>query len=97
MNLNVRRTSSSHSRCTFASCITPNDRLQNIPRSTRFKAIKTKKIYIPNGARACHYHISGDHFSADDLFLKKFTQIQIEALIDLLCDSSFNNFSAPGR
>lgn len=77
--LNYRKTIATHSRCTFPPCETPTDRLRLISRSTRFKAIKTRKLYIPEGSRACHRHFNDTNWDINSInSMEQFNQKQIE-------------------
>lgn len=88
MNLNFGRTSATHSRCTFANCRTPNDHLRSVSRAVRFKALKSKQIYIPPGARACAYHLQESHCNYDNNgLLANFTKEHIEDMLKLLCEA----------
>lgn len=85
VNLNLRKTSATHSRCTFSSCRTPNNQLKTISRIMRFDAIKSKKIYIPAGARACSFHYTPTNWNITNEGDEKFSKNQIEEIIELLC------------
>lgn len=49
--------------------------------------MKTKKIFIPNGATACLLHQSIDNWNVNVLKQRnKFTPDKIKEIIDLLCN-----------
>lgn len=88
IRLNFRRTISSTRRCTFPDCTTPIDRLRGVKRVDRFKALKTKKIYIPFGAKFCANHVFEDNWQVDMNRETIFTKSQLEDLINLFYCSS---------
>lgn len=101
MLLKYQKTISTHSRCTFPKCKTPTDRLRLISRRTRFKAMKTKELFIPTGARACHQHFNDNEMLSWDVDAvnssHKFNRQQIEDVINLLNESNLNNPNVPGN
>lgn len=93
--LNIRKTNSSHRRCTIPNCgIVAN--LRYISRIKRVKAMKTQKIFIPNGARACTNHFSLENWGTNTQLINQFTSSQLEDMISLLCDSE-NISNSPGK
>lgn len=97
--LDFLRTVLNRRRCTFPGCNTAIDRLHDIPRCVRFKVLKARKIYIPNKARACPYHMSENVWQTVENRNQKskFTANQINDLIELLYDSSPKNVQySPG-
>lgn len=93
--MHFRKTLSHHSRCTFPKCNSPTDRLRCISRLTRFKALKTKNLCIPVGARACNRHGCENPWD-DNLIerigpIQRFNRKQIEDMINLLRDSAERN------
>lgn len=83
------RTPANRRRCTFPHC-NNTDRLHNVERKIRFKALKQNKICIPDGARVCEQHLQMNVWSAlngNTEQLAKFSAKQVEDMIQLLTDS----------
>lgn len=59
MNLNVKRTAATKSRCNFPDCYRTRD-LKTIPKNMRHAIAVDEKIFIPAGVPACSVHINMD-------------------------------------
>lgn len=59
--------------------------------------MKEKKIFIPDGARACNYHYSLQDWSINTQLENRFTRNQLEDMVDLLCDRKNNVSNSPGK
>lgn len=89
--LRIQRTVSNRRRCTYPGCENKGI-LHNVSRHVRFKAMKDKKIYIPNKARACVQHLNAwDAIDGDAGRRTKFNAEQIEDMVQLICDSGPKN------
>lgn len=88
--LDIRRTAANRLRCTFPECENRTQRLHDFPRKVRFKVMKQRKIYIPDGARACDRHLSEipwNTITNNTGQQSKFSAKQIKDLIELLRNS----------
>lgn len=99
--LKYQKTLSTHTRCTIPNCRTPTDRLRLISYRTRFKAMKTKELCIPAGARACYQHFNDNAMLSDVQAVNssyKFNRKQIEDIINLLNGPKLNStLNVPGN
>lgn len=94
--MGIRRTAANRRRCNFPGCENETNSLHDISNQVRFKVVKRKKIYIPNGARSCEQHLSEIPWNLigrntiPQNSLNKFSAKQIEDLIQLLRNSGSN-------
>lgn len=90
--LDIKKTNCSHHRCCLPGCGTPTNNIRRIPINIRYKAMKTKKIFIPHGATACSVHQSIDNLNENVLKRRsKFTPDKIKEMLDLLCNFKQKN------
>lgn len=85
--LNIHRTSTNRSRCTFPGCECRIG-LHDVCRKIRFKVMKQRNIYIPDKARACNLHLVEDLWNTvgdNDGQRSAFSTKQIEDMVQLLC------------
>lgn len=78
-------------RCSFPGCVA--QQLHDITHQVRYKVMKHRKIFIPNGARACDQHLSEISWNVIDrntVHQSKYTANQLENLIELLRNSGSN-------
>lgn len=90
--MNIRKTNCSHHRCCIPGCRTSTNNLSRIPIEIRFKAMKTRKNFIPRGATACSMHQSIVNWDINVLMhWNKFSPDKIKEMVDLLCDVKQSN------
>lgn len=82
---NIKRFGASHNICILCP---QRLKLKVVPRKQRQAALKTARIYIPNGARLCpsHFEIYSWDVVAPNAVICEYTANQIEDMLDLaLC------------
>lgn len=93
--LNVRKTNASHRRCTVPQCNIINN-LRRISRAKRLSALKTNRVFIPNGARGCARHFSSENWIPGTQIENRFTRQQLDDMIGLLFEKT-ETYNSPGK
>lgn len=87
MYLNFLKSIASTRRCTFPECATATENLRDINRSDRLRALRLKKIYIPNRARVCSNHVEQNTWVVNEDGEILFSQKQVQDLVELISNT----------